>query len=185
MAKESRNLIPNFIANRYNWFGNGALGGDPGLQLWVRSGLIQQNGQQLVPSAEIVSERNDILYGSFRIAMKTTSVSGTCGAFYYYKNDSQEIDLEILSAEQQTTPTNGWPVHLVVQNTTKAPAQRKDVSSQLLYHLPFAPDADYNEYRFDWLPDRIDYFVNSQFMWSITDSIPSTPGSIHISHCEE
>lgn len=188
MAKESRDLIPNFITDRYDWFGQGISGGDPGLQLWVRSSLIQDSGEQLVPCAEIISERDDILYGSFRIAMKTTGVNGTCGAFYFYRNESQEIDLEVISSEQQQASQNGWPVHLVVQSTHNTPLDEHHKSRQLIYHLPFATggaDADYNEFRFDRLPNRIDYFLNSHFMWSVTDSIPSTPGRIHISHCKE
>ena len=81
MAKESRNLVPNYIDDRYNWVGPGVTGFDPGLQLWVRSTLIKDGDQKLVPSAEIVSQRDDILYSSFRIAMKTTAIDGTCSAF--------------------------------------------------------------------------------------------------------
>lgn len=54
-------------------------GGDAGLQLWVGSTLVDG----LVPMGEIASKRADMAYGSFRIGMKVTSVSGTCGAFFW------------------------------------------------------------------------------------------------------
>ena len=188
MAKDATNLIPNFIPDRYDWSGPGCTReGDPGLQLWTRSKLVQDGEQHIVPCAEIVSQREDILYGSFRIAMKTAGVNGTCGAFFFYRNDSQEIDLEILSAEQQNE-AKSWPVHLVVQNTSSASEYDETTSNQLVYDLPFAPGgsiADYNEYRFDWMPGRIDYYINSRFMWSTTENIPSTSGRIHISHCKQ
>lgn len=55
------------------------LGGDAGLQLWVR-GDIQSNG--LVPGGQVKTTRDDIQYGSFRTSMKLTSVNGTCSAFF-------------------------------------------------------------------------------------------------------
>jgi hypothetical protein len=184
MAKESRNLVPNYIDNQYNWVGPGINSVDPGLQLWVRSTLIGKKGNQMVPSAEIVSQRNDILYGSFRIAMKTTDINGTCSAFFFYRNDSQEVDLEILSAEQHSEESN-CPIHLVVQNTSNIIQPNYNESSQMIYQMAFPPGgtpANYNEYRFDWLPGRISYYVNGYHAWTTEENIPSTPGGIHFSH---
>ena len=62
MAKESNNLVPNYIDNKWDYGGPGIVGIDPGLQLWVRSTLIEYEGDKLVPSAEIVTQREDILY---------------------------------------------------------------------------------------------------------------------------
>ena len=186
MEKATTNLVPNYIKNECYWAGPGVDGPDPGLQLWVRSHLVDNDGEALVPSAEIVTQRDDILYGSFRIAMKTTGVNGTCGAFYFYGNDSQEIDVEILSAQQDSASTS-WPVHLVVQNTSSTHAVNDTSSAQVEYFMAFdtvGPDANYNEYRFDWLPDRIDYYVNDWPMWTTRENIPTTPGRIHISHCK-
>jgi beta-glucanase (GH16 family) len=41
--------------------------------------------------------RNDFLYGTYRARMKTTNVTGTVAAFYYYRNSTSEIDMESLS----------------------------------------------------------------------------------------
>lgn len=58
----------------------GVNGGDPGLQLWVRSGT--PRGSE-IPSAEVASARRDMRYGSFRAGMKYTDEPGTCGAFFW------------------------------------------------------------------------------------------------------
>lgn len=149
MAKLSNNLVPNYIDNHYDWAGPGVVGPDPGLQLWVRSTLIQNGGHRLVPCAEIVSERDDILYGSFRIAMKTTANNGTCSAFFYYRNNSQEVDLEILSS-QQYADKKQWPIHLVVQDSSNAADSHSTTSQQLIYNMTTPPGgalAEYNEVR--------------------------------------
>lgn len=78
------NLLENIIANALppdQWKDDPAGGGDPGLQLWVRSKV--QDG--LVPTAELALPRDDILYGSFRVGMKVTGVNGTCSAFFWYQ----------------------------------------------------------------------------------------------------
>ena len=182
MAKEDRNVVPNYMQDRYNWAGPGVHGADTGLQLWVRSKLIGAGEEQFIGSAELVSERDDILYGSFRIALKTTAITGTCSAFFVYKNDSQEIDLEILSGEQNATSKQ---VRFVVQNISTPADSGASIrhSEQDIYSLPSpGPSEGYNEYRFDWLPDSITYYVNGKMIWSTDWNVPCSAGRIHLSH---
>jgi len=74
------NVVSNPLKDQYSSAGPSVLGGDAGLQLWVRSTL---EGGDLVSTAEIDTMRNDLLYGSFRAAFKLTGIPGTCGAFFY------------------------------------------------------------------------------------------------------
>lgn len=78
------NVIANPLPNRQTWGGDGIHGGDPGLQIWSRSQSIKDaDGDELLPSGEIVSSRKDMKYGSFRVAMKMSDVPGTCAAFFW------------------------------------------------------------------------------------------------------
>jgi hypothetical protein len=52
--------------------------GAGGLQQLVRT---PANG--VIGGAEISSKRTDMLYGSFRVGFKGTTVNGTCGAFFW------------------------------------------------------------------------------------------------------
>lgn len=63
----------------------GANGTDPGVQLWVNPP--NDLRPTIVRGAEIVSNRTDMIHGSFRSAMKLTSVNGTCGAFFWFVHD--------------------------------------------------------------------------------------------------
>jgi len=74
------NVVLNPLQNKNAWMGQGLSGGDAGLQLWVRGGIPQDG---LIPMAELASRRADILYGSFRVAMKMTGTPGTCAAFFW------------------------------------------------------------------------------------------------------
>lgn len=77
------NVVANPLANQYDWSGDGVNGGDAGVQLIVRGG--DPGKGKLIPMAELVTNRTDIHYGSFRAGMKTTAVNGTCGAFFWVR----------------------------------------------------------------------------------------------------
>jgi len=167
--------------------GQGVHGGDPGLQLWVRSQRMSDDDDssgQMVPMAEVVSTRNDILYGSFRASMMSTAVSGTCAGFFFYHNDSQEIDMEILSRQTQDVDQGGWKINLINQSPASVLSgyNAANTSGFGVYGLSFNPAGVYAEYRFDWLPDRIDFYIDGILAWNITDSVPTSPGAIHLIH---
>ncbi|KAF9267473.1 concanavalin A-like lectin/glucanase [Marasmius fiardii PR-910] len=52
-----------------------------------------------VKSAEIVTHRSDFLYGTFRIRAQVPSVPGAVFGFFTYFSNTQEQDIEFLSAE--------------------------------------------------------------------------------------
>lgn len=73
-------VISNPLATSFSFSGPGQLGGDAGLQLYVTGGVPSDG---LVPVAEVNSVREDMLWGSYRAAMKLTLTPGTCGAFFW------------------------------------------------------------------------------------------------------
>ena len=75
------NVVANPLKDKYSWTGNSTNGGDAGLQLWVRA----NDSDGLVGSAEVAAQRTDSLYGSFRIGVKMSDDSGTCGAFFWVR----------------------------------------------------------------------------------------------------
>lgn len=74
------NVLANPLKSKYDWAGDGVNGGDAGLQMIVRGGLPTDG---LVPMAEVTTARGDLLFGTFRVGMKVTGTSGTCGAFFW------------------------------------------------------------------------------------------------------
>jgi hypothetical protein len=75
------NIVPNPLKNSKKWDGDADHGGDAGLELWVRG----DHSHGYVNGSEIVSVRDDILLGSFRVGMKLSNSSGTCGAFFFVR----------------------------------------------------------------------------------------------------
>lgn len=73
-------VVSNPLVNNFSYTGPSQLGGDAGLQLFVRGGIPSDG---LIPVAEVNSVREDMLWGSYRAAMKLTIIPGTCGAFFW------------------------------------------------------------------------------------------------------
>jgi beta-glucanase (GH16 family) len=48
--------------------------------------------------------------------------------------------------------------------------------------LPFAPQDGYHEYRFDWTPEHLTFWIDGQFVWSMTEQIPTSPGHLVVNH---
>ena len=78
------NVELNPLKNSAAWTGASQNGGDAGLQLWVRG----EHSHGLVGSAEVATVREDALYGTFRVGMKLSAQSGTCGAFFWVHESS-------------------------------------------------------------------------------------------------
>ncbi|KAL8912802.1 MAG: hypothetical protein Q9171_002260 [Xanthocarpia ochracea] len=152
----------------------GVNGGDPGLQIRVTAG--ERRGGA-VKSGEVASARRDMLYGSFRAGIKYTGQNGTCGAFFYYYNDTQEIDFEFLSKLYQD-PAKAAALLLIIHAGPEVP------KNDLFRPTPvgFRPADGYHEYRFDWTPERVTYYADGKFLWESTRGVPYHAGGLTLSH---
>ncbi|KAI4219460.1 MAG: hypothetical protein L6R36_008313 [Xanthoria steineri] len=148
---------------------------EPGLQLIVRG----HTGSGAVGTAELVTRRKDMHYGSYRAAIKSTAVSGTCGSVFWMRNGpqdettNQEIDFEILSYED-TDASPQRKIHTVLHGRS---GQEHDVPQ-----VSFRPSDGYHEYRFDWSPEKVSFFVDGQHKKDFTDRVPTVPGMIILNH---
>ncbi|KAL8648027.1 MAG: hypothetical protein Q9226_006178 [Calogaya cf. arnoldii] len=145
---------------------------DPGLQLFVRG----YTGSGVVSTAEIATTRGDMHYGSYRAAIKTTAVSGTCGSVFWMRNnqqttnEKQEIDFEFLGYEEPQRIINIGLHHGVTDSSFDKP------------RVPFSPADGFHEYRFDWSPGAVTFYVDGQFIKNYTNLVPTVPGNIILNH---
>ncbi|KAF2746104.1 glycoside hydrolase family 16 protein [Sporormia fimetaria CBS 119925] len=172
------NLVPNPLKNETGWTGESELGGEAGLQLWVRADNISSG---FISGSEMAHVRDDFRHGSYRVGMKLAGENGTCGAFFYFHSDAQEIDLEFLSKEYTN---NGGAVNLVLQ-TPESVASGYDASNTSAYkvkELPFRPDDMFHEYRFDWYSDKVIFYVDGKVLHEMTEDIPVEGGRLFMNH---
>ncbi|KAI1862558.1 hypothetical protein JX265_009272 [Neoarthrinium moseri] len=187
------NVKGSLLADAGAWTGNGSGGGDAGLQLTVGSEVMGG----MVLSAEAATTGLDYLYGSYRVGMKVTDVPGTCSAFFWYFNDTQEVNIEFLSADFDAD-TSTYPVNLGLQ-TPESRASGYNASQAgtfATHNLPFDPSADFHEYRFDLLADRVLFYADGALLATMANNrsssssstdggavvVPSEPGNLLLSH---
>ena len=142
--------------------------------VWIEDQLLHMkvNGGttpgETTVGAEIVSAKSDFLYGSYRVELKSTSEAGTVVGFFYYKDDTNEIDIEFLTKDQQKAY---FTIH---ENTGP--------NSHVAYNLDYKPADEFKEYRFDWFEDRVEYFIDGNLVATLDSNVPDQPGSILMNH---
>ncbi|KAI1769203.1 glycoside hydrolase family 16 protein [Hypoxylon sp. FL1150] len=175
-----QNVVSNTIADAQTFEGSGIKGGDAGLQLVV-DGEIHDG---MVVGADISTTVMQYFHGTFRAGIKVTDVPGTCSAFFWYMNDTQEIDMEFLSSQFNKTNST-FPVNLVLQSKESKDAgfDASQTEGFRKVDLPFDPTADFHEYRIDFLSDRVLFYADAELLAEMNGTgVPSTPGNLQLSH---
>jgi beta-glucanase (GH16 family) len=98
-----------------------------------------------------------------------------------FRNDSQEIDVEFLSKQFEAS---SGAVNLVLQNplSVRAGFDAQGTPDYALQTLPFDPSAGFHEYRFDWTPTRVSFYVDGAWQHDMVDFLPTNPGHIVLNH---
>jgi len=89
--------------------------------------------------------------------------------------------MEFLSREFSSSSN---PVNLVLQSPASAEAgfNARNTSTFAVFPLPFTPDGEFHEYRFDWSPTEVSFFADGNLLQTMTQAIPTSPGHVTLSH---
>ena len=124
---------------------------------------------QLPVCAEITSKRSDFKYGSYRASIKTTNIAGgVVGWFVYRGSPLNEIDVEFLTQDISY-------VHYTLHHIQTSVDYKK-------YKLNFDASADFHEYRFDWYPDSVQYFIDGKPTATLKNQVPDMECKIMLNH---
>ncbi|CAF3623255.1 hypothetical protein SNK03_011358 [Fusarium graminearum] len=151
-----------------------------GVELRVSSTI----NNDAIPGSEIDTTRLDLHWGSFRAGIKLTDVKGTCAAFFWYFNDTQEIDIEFLS--QEFDHGRGvYPANLVVQSRASMEAgyDASKTGNFKRVDLDFDPTESFHEYRFDYIPGHVLFYADSKLLAQMNGSdMPTSGGHLILQH---
>jgi Glycosyl hydrolases family 16 len=122
---------------------------------------------------EVQTVVGDIRYASVRTLAILSDVPGTCAGMFFYKDDTQEIDIEYLS-DPSSLSNDGADFPPPLQYTNQAIIAKGTPT----YAKGPAPDdvTTLHEYRIDWIPGRTSFFLDGVLQKSFTDNIPSKAG---------
>lgn len=108
-----------------------------------------------------------------------------------YYNDSQEIDVELLSRQYtNNTLTNPVseatsPLNLVLHSIASLEAgyQTPNTSTYGRPVLPVDVTNSFHEYRFDWTIGLVSFYFDGNWIWDLeNDDVPIMPSSMLMSH---
>lgn len=79
---------------------------------------------------------------------------------------------------------SGGAVNLVLQSPESI-AHGYDASNTSAFEvmpLPFRPDDQFHEYRFDWTEDKVTFYVDGEYIHEMHDHIPVEAGHLFMNH---
>lgn len=128
--------------------------------------------QNSVTAGEVYTTDANILYASVRTTALFSTIPGTVQGTFFYKSDTQEIDIEYLSDPSSTANTGGVPaIHWTNQPTNGGS------STTSLTTAPSDIDTVEHEYRIDWTSDHTAFYLDGVLQEKYTVNVPSTPGT--------
>ncbi|TRM69294.1 glycoside hydrolase family 16 protein [Schizophyllum amplum] len=137
---------------------------DGSVQLTVNA----YDGGEYVNSAEIATGEST-LYGSLRTVLKSSGVPGVCEGMFFYKNDQQEADWEILTTTSfeasDTVPAGVWATNQALVEGGQ--------STSVNVPFDFDPSEDYHEYRIDWTESSTTFYIDGVQQAQHTDNVPT------------
>ncbi|KAI8097607.1 concanavalin A-like lectin/glucanase domain-containing protein [Halteromyces radiatus] len=145
------------------------------LSVTVNNNNNNNNNNNSIRCSAIGTKRQDILYGSFRSLMRLTPENGTVQAMYFFHPEG-EIDIEVLGAV--APPQSYFAIHPGLRE----PNGRASALTHDNHFLNFDPSIDFHEYRFDWFPDRAEFYIDGALAQTLVTNIPNAPGRFMFSH---
>ncbi|ODQ52789.1 concanavalin A-like lectin/glucanase, partial [Saitoella complicata NRRL Y-17804] len=147
-----------------------------GSNAYVRNGNLVvktsgYSGSGAVQVGEVDTARTDILYGSFRSTFSVEATPGVCAGFFYYKSDTQETDIEVLTSEStnQIHYSNQPAYDASTDNSVPGATYTEAVSGGWTSSI---------QHRFDWQPSVTTFYQNGNAIRQMTVNVPSTPGAV-------
>jgi beta-glucanase (GH16 family) len=110
--------------------------------------------------AEIASAQRH-RYRNIEARMKTPIAPGSISALFFYegvRKRNDEIDIEIFNDDSHEIMFTTW-VQGRQTNNVRVP-------------LPFDPSAAYHDYRIEWSPGRVAFYVDGSLMTEFTTGVP-------------
>ncbi|KAI9281464.1 concanavalin A-like lectin/glucanase domain-containing protein, partial [Sporodiniella umbellata] len=120
------------------------------------------------------TKRQSFLYGSFRSYMKLTKVKGAVAGMFVYHPEG-EIDIEVVSALSK--PQAYFAVHPGITDHGRASSLTHGN-----WDYDFDPTEDYHEYRYDWFPGTVLFYIDGIERYKMTTNILNKPGRLMFNH---
>jgi beta-glucanase (GH16 family) len=129
--------------------------------------------QSPIQCGEVQTTAEDIRYASVRTRAIFSDVPGTCAGIFFYKDDTQEIDIEYLS-DSTSLSNSGVNSPIPLQYTNQATT----AGGTATYSKGPPPwdVTEVHEYRIDWVPGRTSFYLDGVLQKTFTTNVPTKAG---------
>jgi len=150
---------------------------DPDM-IWNDSGInhlkLGISETDIYPSGFIYAKER-FSYGSYSARMKVSDVPGAVASFFtcteiakiFSDGTHDEIDFEFITAMPHSVLMTTW-----YQATGMEGGQQTPTHNSFLWEDPSFDIREWHEYRFDWFPERVDFYIDGIKRWTSTKAIP-------------
>ncbi|KAJ7572441.1 concanavalin A-like lectin/glucanase domain-containing protein [Mycena floridula] len=167
------NVTKNGIARDFE-INNVAIDGS-GIHLIVHP--ISADGTR-VPSGGIYTKNTEFGFGSYHWSAQTSGIPGSVQAFYVYKTDSNEIDMEYISKPADQNQTLKYSVKPQQYNDDGQPL---DTTLQA-YTPSFNTSEGLHTYSFVWNASAVTFGLDDVWVDALTVNVPQMPGVLSMNH---
>ncbi|KAK7528928.1 concanavalin A-like lectin/glucanase domain-containing protein [Phyllosticta citriasiana] len=128
-------------------------------------------------ASELANNQANMLHASVRMWARVVGAPGACAGFFTYYDDSNESDIEILTqygsneyqyTNQPSVNRAGDEIEAASINVTM-PAQDAG-DDWTVWH----------EHRIDWLPHRVNWYLDGKMVATNTYSVPRKPSALYL-----
>ncbi|KAK0550639.1 hypothetical protein OC844_006698, partial [Tilletia horrida] len=155
---------------------------DPGNAGLCNGGLcltVEPASKNKIPSAGVYTKDTNLHFGNYYAEVKIPATVGTVSAFYIYKSDTNEVDMEY------NNPTGA--ANASIKDTVKPQIYTGTLADPATYKKTYAPPGvdmtqDFHTWSFQWSPTQVAYGLDGDFANVITVNVPQQPGVLSFSH---
>ncbi len=120
-------------------------------------------------------------YGSYSARIKVSEVPGAVASFFacteiskiFTDGTHDEIDFELITAKPHAVLLTTWRTAAAKEGKNNTPYH-----NSYLWEDPFFNITEWHVYRFDWFPDKVDFYIDDIKVWTSTIAIPQRPMQI-------
>ncbi|KAI1908120.1 hypothetical protein LOZ53_004312 [Ophidiomyces ophidiicola] len=127
-----------------------------------------------VSIASIAGQSDEIFHGSFRTEIKIEGAQGgSVGAFFWYHDDNNEIDIEILTREIKA---HELLVHYTTHPAVDAAGGSIDNATAVMSIKGHEPGNWFQRHRFDWGKKELRFYHNGSLLHANDMKVPEVSG---------
>lgn len=182
--KEKAAFREDFSGNKLSAFRWGAptfsmfkFRADPDM-VWNDSGInylkLGTSETDIYPSGFIYAKER-FSYGSYSVRLKVSDVPGAVASFFacteiakiFSDGTHDEIDFEFITARPHSVLMTTWYMATGMEGGEQTPTHNSFLWEDLSFNI-----REWHVYRFDWYPDRVDFYIDGIKRWTSKKAIP-------------